>query len=80
MSLSAVSLETPFTASQTGLAATVSGGSGSSATATVDTDGAGAITNYTVVTPGTDYVQGENVTVTEDGGAGSATAQVTATS
>jgi hypothetical protein len=59
---------TAFTASQTGLAVTLSGGSGSSATATVNTDGAGDITAVDITGKGTSYVIGDIVTVTEVGG------------
>ena len=73
MGLQAISLETPFTADLVAAPATVSGG----ATATVDTDGSGLVTGYTVIDGGSGYTQGQNVTVTEDGGPGSATAAVT---
>lgn len=59
---------TPFTASQTGLAVTLSGGDGSSATATVDTDGTGDITAVTIIDKGTGYNIGNTITVTEVGG------------
>jgi len=59
---------TPFTASQSGLAVTLSGGAGTAATATVDTDGSGNITAVTITGSGSDYAVGNVITVTEVGG------------
>jgi hypothetical protein len=59
---------TPFTASQTGLAATISGGTGSSATGTVDTDVSGDVTTLNITAAGTAYTVGDTVTITEVGG------------
>lgn len=69
---------TAFTASQTGLAVTISGGSGTGATATVDTDSSGDISSVTVTGGGSNYVVGDSITITEVGGTpGVATADVT---
>jgi hypothetical protein len=50
------------------LAVTLSGGTGNSATATVDTDGLGDITAVNITAGGTGYVVGDTITVTEVGG------------
>ena len=69
---------TAFTASQTGLAVTVSGGSGTGATATVNTDSSGDVSSVTVTGGGSNYVVGDSITITEVGGTpGVATATVT---
>ena len=59
---------TAFTASQTGLAVTLSGGSGTGATATVSTDGSGDIIGIAITGSGSNYVVGDTITVTEVGG------------
>ena len=67
-----------FATSQTGAAATISGGSGSSATATVDTDVSGDVTALNITSGGTGYQVGDTITITEVGGTpGVATATVT---
>lgn len=72
---------TPFTASQAGLAATISGGTGSSATGTVDTDVSGDVTALNITAAGTAYTVGDTVTITEVGGTpGVATAVVSSVS
>lgn len=69
---------TPFTASQTEAAVIISGGTGSSATGTVDTDGSGDVTALNIVNAGIDYTVGDTITITEDGGTpGIATAVIT---
>jgi len=69
---------TPFTATQTGAAATISGGTGSSATGTVDTDGSGDVTALSITSGGSGYTIGDTITITEVGGTpGVATAEVT---
>ena len=70
-----------FTASQTGAAVTLSGGTGSAATATVDTDGSGDVTAVTITAAGTGYRDGDVLTLTEVGGTpGVATVVVTSVS
>lgn len=66
--MNTLATSTPFTASQTGLAVTLSGGDGSSATATVNTDGSGSITAVDILNGGTGYTIGNTITVTEVGG------------
>jgi hypothetical protein len=69
---------TPFTATQTGADATISGGTGSSATGTVDTDGSGNVTALNITAAGSGYTIGDTITITEVGGTpGVATAEVT---
>ena len=53
----------------------LSGGSGSSATATATTVG-GSLTAVAITAPGTNYQVGDIINVTEDGGAGVATFRV----
>jgi len=59
---------TAFTPSQTGAAVTLTGGTGSSATATVDTDGSGDVVGVTITSSGTNYTIGDIITLTEVGG------------
>ena len=61
---------TPFTASQTGLAVDLTGGGGTLADATVDTDISGNITAVTITTPGSGYAVGNIITVNETAGPG----------
>jgi hypothetical protein len=69
---------TAFTASQTGAAVTISGGSGTGATATVDTDSSGDVVSVAITGNGSNYVTGDTITITEVGGTpGVATATVT---
>ena len=79
--MTSLNTTTPFTASQTGLAATISGGTGSSATGTVDTDVSGDVTALNITAAGTAYTVGDTVTITEVGGTpGVATAVVNSVS
>ena len=66
----------PFTASQTAHAVTLSGGSGTAAEATVDTDGSGDISAVNIVTAGINYQVGDIITVDEDAGTGLGTFRV----
>lgn len=68
LGVSDIQTATPFTASQTGLAVTLSGGGGTAATATVDTDGSGNITAVTITGSGSGYAVGNVITITEVGG------------
>lgn len=67
---------TPFTASQAALAVDLTGGSGASADATVDTDGSGDIIAVTITTPGTNYEVGDIITANETAGPGVGTFRV----
>ena len=66
----------PFATSQSALAVTLSGGSGSAAEGTVDTDGSGNISAFNLVTPGINYQVGDIITVDEDAGTGLGTFRV----
>ena len=69
---------TAFTASQTAAAVTISGGSGTGATGTVDTDSSGDVTALNITAGGSNYQDGDVITITETGGTpGVATAVVT---
>jgi hypothetical protein len=68
---------TPFTASQAGAAVTISGGSGTGATATVDTNSTGDVIAINLTGGGSNYVAGDSITITEGAGTpGVATARV----
>ena len=69
---------TPFTATQIGADTTISGGTGLSATGTVDTDGSGNVTALNITSAGSGYTIGDTITITEVGGTpGVATAKIT---
>ena len=65
-----------FALSGSGLAVDITGGGGSAADATVDTDGSGDVTAVTITTPGTGYAVGNIITISETTGSGVATARV----
>lgn len=54
----------------------LTGGSGTAADATVDTDGSGDIIAVTITTPGANYEVGDIITVSETAGAGVGTFRV----
>jgi len=54
----------------------LTGGSGTLADATVDTDGSGNITAVAITTPGSSYEVGDIITVNETAGAGVGTFRV----
>lgn len=66
--MSQLTTTTPFTTSQTGLAVTLSGGTGAGATATVDTDGSGDVIGVNITGSGSNYTIGDTITLTEVGG------------
>ena len=68
---------TPFDATDsTGIPTVLSGGNGSNAAGAGTTDVSGNLTAFNITIEGTGYQVGDTVTISEDGGAGVATATV----